>query len=329
MTFLPIGKPEEDVAIVNQLPQQYAYATHQLKGAAVRSIVWKEGAVMIQSASIGAVTFHLYQIYVKEHQLLTVSVPEAITALWLVMKGNALVYTEGVGQHKFHEGECLLAHSPATTEHYMRLAPGMYQFACITLTQQQVQHLATVNAQLAHFSACVSSGERRSVMQLTVSGLPGRDALLSRLIAIDYHNPGSCVRALSLADSLLNGYVLRLRQLMRSRKMNNGMVPLATEIQTYIHKHFHKHLTTGVLAEHFGVSDFTIYTAFFSITNQTVKQYIIEQQLLKACDYLRRKGASVKCCACEIGMSETCLLRYYKRRFGCAPSALRRRKLFA
>lgn len=328
MTFRPIGKPDYDVTVIEYLPAQYAYATHQLQGASARSLVWKDGAIMIQSVPVGASSFHLYQIYVKEQQLLTVTVPEAITALWMLMKGNALVFTEGVGQQEFHEGECVLAHSPAAAEHYMGLMPGMHQFACVTLPGRRVRDLAAVNSQLAYFSACALTDENPAITQLAVTALPERDALLRQLIDINYHHANSSMYAMPIVDKLLSGYVQRLRKTMRSKRMNDGMVPLAIDIQAYIGRHFHEHLTTGYLARHFKVSDFTIDTAFSSITNQTIKQYVLEQQMLAARDYLRCENASVKCCANAVGMSDTCLNRHYKRRFGCAPSALLKRRIY-
>lgn len=321
MLLWPLGQPENDITVVSHRPDHSTCAACQLKGAVVSYMDWQLGSILIQSVPLGHGSFVLYHIHLKARQMLTAAVTKTATALWFVLKGNALVFTEGVGQVGFREGDSVLVYNPAGSEHYIRLKRGNYWFACVELDAQQVARVAAVNGQLAYFSAHSLAGEGRPKMQLTANALPERDVLLNQLIAIDYQDSESTLLAQPLADALLNGYIQRLQAIMRSRKMNSRMAELGQRIQEYIEANCHRHLTRAHLVNHFNVSDFTIDEAFVSISNQTIKQYIIEQQLLKARKYLMQKDASVKCCARDMGTSYNCLLRNFKWRFGQTPSA--------
>lgn len=324
MTLFPHEQPEQAVVTANNFPEHNTSAAYLLPGAAVTYTVWQQNSILLQSVPVGAASLHLYQVYVNERQVLTAEATESITALWFVLKGSANVFTEGLGEDVFLLNDCVLAYNPASSRHRICLKKGMFVFACLVLSNEQLQNMAQVNNQLAYFAEHVVTGNNQSLMQLTIKTSADSLFCLRQLMACDYRQQGNEVQACELANALVHGYVRKLQEEMCRKKMNGHMVVMARKIWAYIDAHFHCGITRGELAQHFNVSYFIIDKAFKSLTNQTVKQYIIERCLLRAHDYLQSNEVSVKCCAYDIGMNYNSFVRHYKHRFGCTPSASKR-----
>lgn len=319
--LFPHGQPKEGVVIANQLPGDYTNQAFLLQGATVAWLPWQQNYILLQSVSVGPVSLHIYEVCVTDRQVLRADITENSTALWFVLAGAACVFTEGLGEDVFHQGDCVLAYNPASSCHRICLKKGAYVLACLGLTSQQVQAMSQVNNQLAYFAKHVTAGHLQSLMQLTVKTTEDSHACLRQLMAYNYHKQCNAAWAGELTNSLVQYYVQGVQKEMCRLKMNNGMEAMARQMLAYIEVHYRSRITRKKMALHFEVSEFTIDKAFRSLTNQTVKQYILERCLLAAREYLQLQAASVKCCANYIGMSYNSFLRHYKRRFGCTPSA--------
>lgn len=312
---------KEGVVAANHLPGDYTNDAFLLQGATIAYLPWQRNYMLLQSVPVGEVSLHLYEISVTERQVLRADITENSTALWFVLKGAACVFTEGMGEDVFRQGDCVLAYNPALSCHRICLKKGVYVLACLTLTNRHIQRIAPVNNQLAYFAEQVVADHRQSLMQLTIKTSADSHACLQQLIAHNYHQQCDAAWAGELTDSLVQEYAQGLQKEMCRCKMNNGMEAMARQILAYINKHYRARITRKSLAQQFGVSEFTLNNAFKSLTNQTIKQYILELCLLCAYKYLKSDTASVKCCANHVGMSYNNFLRQYKRRFGCIPSS--------
>lgn len=325
MTLHPLVQPESNVTVVNHLPANYAYATYPLQGATTSCTTWQQNAILVQTVSIGACRLHLYQIYAGKNLVLRAEVPETITALWCVVKGRAAVCVGGIGESGFKPGDNVLVHSPANSMHTIRLRKGTYQFVCVALSGEYLNGIAEGNAQLHYFCEHVMADNSCPLMQLTVPGWEGRDSVLNELLTGSYEDAGHISLAQKRLRKLLTEYAENLKKAMQSRKMHNGMMPLALNIWEFLNENYKFHYTKEQLAVLLNKSVFSIDKAFASLTNQTVKRYTLERCLLKAHDLLLNHAASVKCCLNETGMNYNCLLRNYTRRFGQKPSENKRR----
>lgn len=93
----------------------------------------------------------------------------------------------------------------------------------------------------------------------------------------------------------------------------------------YIDSHLKSHLTIEIVARHVYLSSTQFTRSFREHTGQTFHDYLTEQRLKKATQFLRETNMTVQDICLYMGIKPNQLRNLFQKKYGCSPKEFRRR----